>query len=86
MNVGYYFHDLIDAIDEAEAVKREGEIEEYSLLTIIDGWVGQEFQLSFQRRSNKVDVYLTDPKRKQTFKLSSTGAETFFSYFPDLKE
>ena len=83
---GIDMSDLMDAIDEAEPVKREGEIEEYSLLTIIDGWVGQEFQLSFQRRSKKVDVYLTDPKRNQTFKLSSTGAETFFSYFPDLKE
>lgn len=83
---GIDMSDLMDAIDEAESVKREGEIEEYSLLTIIDGWVGQEFQLSFQRRSKKVDVYLTDPKREQTFKLSSTGAETFFSYFPDLKE
>lgn len=83
---GIDMSDLMDAIDEAEPVKREGEIEEYSLLTIIDGWDGQEFQLSFQRRSKKVDVYLTDPKREQTFKLSSTGAETFFSYFPDLKE
>ncbi|MEJ6528669.1 hypothetical protein [Exiguobacterium sp. USCH10] len=83
---GIDMSDLMDAIDEAESVKREGEIEEYSLLTIIDGWVGQEFQLSFQRRSKKVDVYLTDPKRNQTFKLSSKGAETFFSYFPDLKE
>lgn len=83
---GIDMSDLMDAIDEAEPVKREGEIEEYSLLTIIDGWDGQEFKLSFQRRSKKVDVYLTDPKREQTFKLSSTGAETFFSYFPDLKE
>lgn len=78
--------ELMDAIEEAEPVKRSGDVEEYSMLTIIDGWVGQEFQLSFQRRSKKVDVYLTDPKRKQTFKLSSMGAETFFSYFPDLKE
>ncbi|WP_214749032.1 hypothetical protein [Exiguobacterium sp. s189] len=83
---GIDMSDLMDGIDEAEPVKRKGEIEEYTMLTIIDGWVGQEFQLSFQRRSKKVDVYLTDPKRKQTFKLSSMGAETFFSYFPDLKE
>ncbi|WP_214874412.1 hypothetical protein [Exiguobacterium sp. CH10] len=83
---GIDMSDLMDAIDEAEPVKRKGEIEEYTMLTFIDGWVGQEFQLSFQRRSKKVDVYLTDPKRKQTFKLSSMGAETFFSYFPDLKE
>lgn len=83
---GIDMSDLMDAIDEAEPVKRKGEIEEYTMLTFIDGWVGQEFQLSFQRRSKKVDVYLTDAKRKQTFKLTSEGAETFFSYFPDLKE
>ncbi|MGH1444332.1 MAG: hypothetical protein ACRAUN_12650, partial [Exiguobacterium profundum] len=59
---------------------------DYPLLTIIDGWKGQEFQLSFKKRSKKVDVYVTDETRDQTFKLSSAGAETFFSYFPDLDE
>ncbi|MDA5559720.1 hypothetical protein PJK55_03150 [Exiguobacterium sp. MMG028] len=83
---GIDMSDLMDAIDEAEPVKRAGDVGAYSLLTIIDGWKGQEFQLSFKKRSKKVDVYLTDPTREQTFKLSSKGAETFFSYFPDLKE
>ncbi|WP_214794955.1 MULTISPECIES: hypothetical protein [unclassified Exiguobacterium] len=83
---GIDMSDLMDAIDGAEPVKRSGDVEEYSLLTIIDGWVGQEFQLSFKKRSKKVDVYLTDAKQNQTFKLTSAGAETFFSYFPDLKE
>ncbi|QUP88507.1 hypothetical protein KD909_07260 [Exiguobacterium sp. PFWT01] len=78
--------DLMNAFKEAEPVDRAGEVGEYPLLTIIDGWKGQEFQLSFKKRSKKVDVYVTDETRDQTFKLSSAGAETFFSYFPDLDE
>ena len=81
---GINMSDLMNAFEEAEPVDRAGEVGDYPLLTIIDGWKGQEFQLSFKKRSKKVDVYVTDETRNQAFKLSSAGAETFFSYFPDL--
>lgn len=83
---GVDMSDLMHAFEEAEPVDRAGEVGDYPLLTIIDGWKGQEFQLSFKERSKKVDVYVTDETRNQTFKLTSAGAETFFSYFPDLKK
>ncbi|MET2870933.1 hypothetical protein ABXV15_09540 [Exiguobacterium profundum] len=83
---GIEMSDLMNAFEEAEPVDRAGEVGDYPLLTIIEGWKGQEFQLSFKKRSKKVDVYVTDETRNQTFKLSSAGAETFFSYFPDLDE
>ncbi|WDH77294.1 hypothetical protein PTI97_07185 [Exiguobacterium marinum] len=84
--VGIDMSDLMNAFEEAEPVDRAGEVGDYPLLTIIEGWKGQEFQLSFKKRSKKVDVYVTDETRDQTFKLTSAGAETFFSYFPDLKK
>ena len=78
--------DLMNAIDDAIPVKRAGDVTDYSRLTIVDGWGGQEFQLSFKERSQKIDVYLTDPLRNQTFKLSSKGAERFLDLFPEVKE
>ncbi|WP_214734270.1 hypothetical protein [Exiguobacterium sp. s154] len=78
--------DLMNAIDGAIPVKRAGDVTDYSHLTIVDGWGGQEFQLSFKERSQKIDVYLTDPLRDQTFKLSSKGAERFLDLFPEVKE
>ncbi len=78
--------DLMNAIDDATPVKRAGDVTDYSRLTIVDGWGGQEFQLSFKERSQKIDVYLTDPLRDQTFKLSSKGAERFLDLFPEVKE
>lgn len=78
--------DLMNAIDGAIPVKRAGDVTDYSRLTIVDGWDGQEFQLSFKERSQKIDVYLTDPLRDQTFKLSSKGAERFLDLFPEVKE
>ncbi|WP_214781176.1 hypothetical protein [Exiguobacterium sp. S3] len=78
--------DLMNAIDDAIPVKRAGDVTDYSRLTIIDGWGAQEFQLSFKERFKKIDVYLTDPLRDQTFKLSSKGAERFLDLFPEVKE
>ncbi len=75
--------DLMGAIKDATPVKRAGEVNHYSSLTIIDGWMGQEFQLSFKKRSKKIDIYLTDSLRSQTFKLSSEGAERFLEIFPE---
>jgi hypothetical protein len=78
--------DLMNVIDDATPVKRAGDVTDYSRLTIVDGWGGQEFQLSFKERSKKIDIYLTDPLRNQTFKLSSKGAERFLDIFPEVKE
>ncbi len=78
--------DLMNEIDDAIPVKRAGDVTDYSRLTIVDGWGAQEFQLSFKERSQKIDVYLTDPLRDQTFKLSSKGAERFLDLFPEVKE
>ena len=77
---------LMSVIDDATPVKRAGDVKDFSRLTIVDGWVGQEFKLSFKKRSQKLDIYLTDPLREQTFKLSSKGAEVFLDIFPEYKE
>lgn len=86
MAEGNDISDLMNAIDGAIPVKRAGDVTDYSRLTIVDGWGAQEFQLSFKERSQKIDVYLTDPLRDQTFKLSSKGAERFLDLFPEVKE
>lgn len=78
--------ELIEAIELAEPVKRGGDTGEYPLLTIVDGLKGQQFAISFKQRSKKRDVYVTDQLTDRTYKLTSAGAETFFSYFPDLKK
>ena len=83
---GTDFNELIEAIELAEPVKRNGETGEYTRLTIVDGLKGQQFAISFKQRSKKRDVYITDLLSEQTYKLTSGGAETFFSYFPDLKQ
>lgn len=78
--------ELIEAIKLAEPVKRNGETGEYTRLTIVDGLKGQQFAISFKQRSKKRDVYITDLLSEQTYKLTSGGAETFFSYFPQVRE
>ncbi len=83
---GIEMSELISAIGDAKPVKRAGDVKDYSLLTITDRWKGQEFQLSFKKRSKKIDIYLTDPLREQTFKLSSKGAEVFLDIFPEYEK
>ena len=78
--------ELFDIVNEADPVDRRGEDSEYRYLTLTDGWKGQVFEISYQKRSKKVDIYLTDPLRDQTFKLSSEGAESFLDIFPRLRE
>ncbi len=78
--------ELFDIVNEAAPVDRRGEDSEYRYLTLSDGWKGQVFEISYQKRSKKIDIYLTDPLRDQTFKLSSEGAESFLDIFPHLKE
>jgi len=82
---GNEIEDLVEAIDSAEPTKRSGDQGDYCYLTIVDGLKGQEFEVSYKQRSKKLDIYVTDRSTKETYKLTSEGAETFLSYFPDLK-
>lgn len=83
---GNEMDDLIQAIDGAEPTNRSGDAGEYPYLTIVDGLKGQEFEVTYKQRSKKLDVYVTDRVTEETYKLTSEGAETFLSYFPDLKK
>lgn len=83
---GNEMDDLIQAIDSAEPTKRVGDQGDYPLLTIVDGLKGQEFKVTYKQRSKKLDIYVTDQSTEETYKLTSEGAETFLSYFPDLKK
>lgn len=76
---------LLQAINHAKPVSRAGDEQEYRYLTIFEGMKSQEFEVSYKQRSKKLDIYLTDAKREQTFKLTSEGAETFLSYFPEVR-
>ncbi|WP_214823761.1 hypothetical protein [Exiguobacterium algae] len=76
---------LLEAISHAKPVSRAGDEQEYRYLTIFEGMKSQEFEVSYKQRSKKLDIYLTDAKREQTFKLTSEGAETFLSYFPEVR-
>ncbi|RHB52049.1 hypothetical protein [Exiguobacterium sp. AM39-5BH] len=78
--------ELIEAIKAAGPVDRRGDMGDYHLLTILDGLQGQEFEVTYKQRSKKLDVYVTDRVTEETYKLTSEGAETFLSYFPDLKK
>lgn len=83
---GNEMDDLVQAIDSAEPTKRQGDEGDYPLLTIVDGHKGQEFEVTYKQRSKKLDIYVTDRSTDETYKLTSEGAETFLSYFPDLKK
>ncbi len=77
---------VMEVLKEAEPVSRKGEPADYRYLTLMDGWKGQEFEISYKQRSKKIDIYLTDPLREQTFKLSSKGAEVFLDIFPEYEK
>ena len=77
---------LWKAIESAEPVERSGDETTYRYVTLTDGYKDQQFELSFKQRSKKLDIYLTDPKSEQTFKLTSEGAERFLSAFPKIKD
>lgn len=83
---GIEMDDLIQAIDDAEPTNRSGDAGEYPFLTIVEGLKGQEFDVTYKQRSKKLDIYVTDRSTDETYKLTSEGAETFLSYFPDLKK
>lgn len=77
---------VMKVLKEAEPISRKGEPADYRYLTLTEGWKGQEFEISYKQRSKKLDIYLTDPLREQTFKLSSKGAEVFLDIFPEYEK
>ena len=76
------FERLVEALETATPSKKTGDAGQYGYLTLINGNLGQEFKLSYHKRSKKVDVYITDLKTDEQFKLSSAGAEAFNDIFP----
>gem|GEM_PF-6749549 len=77
---------LIEAIETARLSTKSGETKDYKYLTLLRGNLGQQFEVSYQQRSKKVDVYVKDVKTGEVFKLSSVGAETFQELFPQAFE
>ena len=73
---------LVKAIETARPSTKSGEMKDYKYLTLLRGNLGQQFEVSYQQRSKKVDVYVKDVKSGEVFKLSSAGAETFQELFP----
>ncbi|WP_214823765.1 hypothetical protein [Exiguobacterium algae] len=78
--------ELLSSIESAKPIERTGEEGTYRYLTIIDGVKEQVFDVSYKQRSKKLDIYLTDPKRNESFKLSSEAAEALRSAFPKINE
>ncbi|MGY0203356.1 hypothetical protein ACW7EJ_07130, partial [Acinetobacter soli] len=66
--------------------KRVGESGAYNYLTLFQGNRGQQFELSYHKRSSKVDVYIEEIDTERQFKLTSEGAETFQDVFPQAFE
>lgn len=83
---GKAYDQLVEAIETARPSTKSGEMEDYKYLTLLRGNLGQQFEVSYQQRSKKVDVYVEDVKTGEVFKLSSTGAETFQELFPQAFE
>lgn len=78
--------ELLSSIESAKPIERTGEEGTYRYLTIIDGDKEQVFDVTYKQRSKKLDIYLTDPKRNESFKLSSEAAEALISAFPKINE
>lgn len=77
---------LLGALNEARPTKRVGESGAYNYLTLFQGNRGQQFELSYHKRSSKVDVYIEEIDTERQFKLTSEGAETFQDVFPQAFE
>ena len=73
---------LIEAINTASPSTKSGETKDYKYLTLLHGNLGQQFEVSYEHRSKKVDVFVKEMKTGEVFKLSSVGAETFQELFP----
>lgn len=83
---GKAYDGLVEAIETARPSTKSGETEDYKYLTLLRGNLGQQFEVSYQQRSKKVDVYVKDVKTGEVFKLSSVGAETFQELYPQAFE
>lgn len=83
---GEAYDRLVEAIETARPSTKSGETEDYKYLTLLRGNLGQQFEVSYQQRSKKVDVYVKDVKTGEVFKLSSVGAETFQELYPQAFE
>lgn len=83
---GEAYDRLVEAIETARPSTKSGETEDYKYLTLLHGNLGQQFDVSYQQRSKKVDVFVKDVKSGEVFKLSSVGAETFQELFPQAFE
>lgn len=83
ISLGHDAHErLIEALNEANPTKRVGESGAYNYLTLFQGNRGQQFELSYHKRSSKLDVYIKEIDTERQFKLTSEGAETFQDVFP----
>lgn len=79
---GQGYERLVEALETGTPSTKAGSQREYSYLTLLNGNLGQQFELSYHKRSKKVDVFVKDMKTGDQFKLSSEGAETFHQLFP----
>lgn len=83
---GEAYERLVRALETATPSTKSGETKDYEHLTMLHGNLGQQFEVSYQQRSKKVDVFVKDMKTGAGFKLSSVGAETFKELFPQAFE
>lgn len=83
---GKAYDRLVEAIETASPSTKSGETKDYKHLTLLRGNLGQQFEVSYQQRSKKIDVFVKDVKTGEVFKLSSAGAETFQELFPQAFE
>lgn len=83
---GPSYEQLTEALETGTPSTKNGEAGEYMYLTLLKGNRGQEFELSYHKRSKKIDVFVKDVKTGDVFKLSSIGAETFQELFPQAFE
>ena len=77
---------LVEALETASPSTKSGETKDYKHLTLLRGNLGQQFEVSYQQRSKKIDVFVKDVKTGEVFKLSSVGAEVFQELFPQAFE
>ncbi|ERG66847.1 hypothetical protein M467_06085 [Exiguobacterium chiriqhucha RW-2] len=83
---GKAYDRLVEALETARPSTKSGDTNDYKYLTLLHGNLGQQFDVSYQQRSKKVDVFVKDVKSGEVFKLSSAGAETFQELFPQAFE
>ncbi|TCI24401.1 hypothetical protein EVJ30_12165 [Exiguobacterium sp. SH5S13] len=83
---GQGYERLTEALETGTPSTKSGEAGEYMYLTLLKGNRGQQFELSYHKRSQKVDVFVKDMNTDEQFKLSSEGAKIFHELFPSAVE